>query len=119
MKGLKEIQVTFVKTSYYYHTSHQHVSIKCAPILKIQKKNCITFKKRDKGNIILYSYSWNFIKKETPQSVFLWILRNLYENLFYKKNLNNCFELLQKDPYQEFISYTLHDLNNHFILQIS
>ena len=56
VKGLKEIQVTFVKTSYYYHTSHQHVSIKCAPILKIQKKNCITFKKRDKGNIILYSY---------------------------------------------------------------
>ena len=33
----------------------------------------------------------NLIKKETDTGVFLWILRNFSEHLFYRTPLGNCF----------------------------
>ena len=83
---------TFSPKAYWgpYRSSDRRCSIKKAVL-----KNFTTFA----GKHLCWSFSFiNLLKRDSKSVLFLWILRNFQENLFWRKSADGCFW-----PYQKFM----------------
>ena len=66
---------------------------------------------------ILFYIPTTLLKKRPPHKRFTVNFAKFLGKPFLQKKSRQLLRTLTEDSYQEFISYTLHDLNNHFILK--